>query len=114
MTDGWTVLLTRIRIGESNTSVSRESLGPRVVFWYFAYGSNMALRSLRAKGVERGLLRGWRFRFNVQHFFRHEGRVGNIEPSNDLSDKVWGVLHLCEDRHLAHLDPGSRGCSLAA
>jgi hypothetical protein len=80
-----------------------------MVFWYFGYGSNMALRSLRAKGVgprtsERAVLRGWRLRFNVQHFFRHEGGVGNIEPAADPSAEVWGVLHLCEDEHLALLD----------
>jgi hypothetical protein len=78
------------------------------VFWYFGYGSNMALRSLRAKGVEpqrteRAVLRGWRLRFNVQHFFRHEGGVGNIEPDKP-SAVVWGVLHLCADEHLALLD----------
>jgi hypothetical protein len=55
----------------------------------------------RAKGVEpraleRVVLRGWRLRFfNVRHFFRHEGG-GNIEPSGDPSDVVWGVLHQCE------------------
>ncbi len=78
------------------------------MFWYFGYGSNMALRSLRAKGVEphrteRAVLRGWRLRFNVQHFFRHEGGVGNIEPDQP-SAVVWGVLHWCEDEHLARLD----------
>jgi sulfite reductase (NADPH) flavoprotein alpha-component len=79
------------------------------VFWYFGYGSNMALRSLRAKGVEprkseRAVLRGWRLRFNVEHFFRHEGGVGNIEPASDPKAEVWGVLHLCEDEHLVLLD----------
>jgi len=79
------------------------------VFWYFGYGSNMDLTSLRAKGVEprlsrRAALHGWRLRFNVQHFFRHEGGVGNIEHSGDPSDVVRGVLHLCEDAHLAPLD----------
>jgi sulfite reductase (NADPH) flavoprotein alpha-component len=79
------------------------------VFWYFGYGSNMDLKSLRAKGVEprisqRAVLHGWRLRFNVQHFFRHEGGVGNIEASGDPSNVVWGVLHLCEDEHLALLD----------
>lgn len=79
------------------------------VFWYFGYGSNMDLRSLRAKGVapqasERAVLPGWRLRFNVQHFFRHEGGVGNIEPSLDPRDAVRGVLHLCPDEHLAPLD----------
>ena len=79
------------------------------MFWYFGYGSNMALRSLSVKGVkplrsERGVLRNWRLRFNVQHFFRHEGGVANIENSNERSDEVWGVLHLCEDHHLPLLD----------
>jgi sulfite reductase (NADPH) flavoprotein alpha-component len=79
------------------------------VFWYFGYGSNIALMSLRAKGVdprasERAVLRGWRLRFNVQHFFLHEGGVGNIEPTGDASNVVWGVVHLCEDEHLALLD----------
>jgi gamma-glutamylcyclotransferase (GGCT)/AIG2-like uncharacterized protein YtfP len=80
-----------------------------MTFWYFGYGSNMEQRSLRAKGVEprtseRAALRGWRLRFNVGHFFRHEGGVGNIEPSDDPSAVVWGVLHWCEDEHLALLD----------
>jgi sulfite reductase (NADPH) flavoprotein alpha-component len=48
------------------------------MIYYFGYGSNMNLISLRAKGVEpqrsqHAILRGWRLRFNVQHFFRHEG-----------------------------------------
>lgn len=80
-----------------------------MAFWYFGYGSNMDRGSLRAKGVEpraseRAVLRGWRLRFNVHHFFRHEGGVGNIEPSDDPSDVVWGVLHRCDDEHLALLD----------
>jgi sulfite reductase (NADPH) flavoprotein alpha-component len=80
-----------------------------MTFWYFGYGSNMELRSLRAKGVEpltseRAALCGWRLRFNVGHFFRHEGGVGNIEPSDDPSAVVRGVLHLCDDEHLALLD----------
>ena len=79
------------------------------MFWYFGYGSNMNLASLRAKGVvprrsERAVLRGWRLRFNVRHFFRHEGGVANIEPTGDTSDAVWGVVHLCENKHLALLD----------
>jgi gamma-glutamylcyclotransferase (GGCT)/AIG2-like uncharacterized protein YtfP len=79
------------------------------VFWYFGYGSNMDLGSLRAKGVaprisQRAVLPGWRLRFNVQHFFRHEGGVGNIEASGDPSDVVRGVLHLCDDEHLDLLD----------
>jgi hypothetical protein len=89
--------------------VSQRPKRRSVVFWYFGYGSNMDLHSLRAKDVEprqsvRAALRGWRLRFNVRHFFRHEGGVGNIEPSADPSDAVWGVLHLCEDEHLALLD----------
>ena len=57
------------------------------MFWYFGYGSNMEMTSLRAKGVQprhstRAVAAGWRLRFNVQHFFRHEGGVGNIEPTD--------------------------------
>ena len=76
---------------------------------YFAYGSNMNLVSLRAKGVEprssvRAVLRGWRLAFDVHHWFRHEGGVGNIKPSRDPSDLVRGVVHECEDENLALLD----------
>jgi sulfite reductase (NADPH) flavoprotein alpha-component len=79
------------------------------VFWYFGYGSNMDLSSLRAKGIvprlwERGVLPGWRLRFNVQHFFRHEGGVANIERGEDSLDAVWGLLHLCYDEDLRLLD----------
>jgi sulfite reductase (NADPH) flavoprotein alpha-component len=77
-------------------------------FRYFGYGSNMAATSLRAKGVRPSastpaLLAGWRLRFNVEHFFRHEGGVGNIERS-DPGARVWGVLHVCADEDLARLD----------
>lgn len=80
-----------------------------MAFWYFGYGSNMDSNSLRAKGVaalrsERGRLAGWRLRFNVQHFFVHEGGVGNIVRSDAPGDAVLGVLHLCEDHHLEMLD----------
>jgi sulfite reductase (NADPH) flavoprotein alpha-component len=79
------------------------------MFWYFGYGSNTNLASLLAKGVvprisECAVLRGWRLRFNVCHFFRHEGGVANIEPTGKASDAVWGLVHLCEDKHLALLD----------
>ncbi|GAA5182262.1 hypothetical protein GCM10025771_31160 [Niveibacterium umoris] len=79
------------------------------MFWYFGYGSNMDLRSLRAKGVEptesrRAVLHGWRLRFNVHHFFRHEGGVGNIEPTGNPADQVWGVVHHCDDPDLELLD----------
>jgi sulfite reductase (NADPH) flavoprotein alpha-component len=79
------------------------------MFRYFGFGSNMNITSLRAKGVEplvsqRATLLGWRLRFNVQHFFRHEGGVGNIEPSDIPGDCVLGVLHECPDEALSHLD----------
>lgn len=69
----------------------------------------MDLTSLRAKGVEprssqAATLSGWRLCFNVEHFFRHEGGVGNIEPSSRPGDRVLGVLHRCEDESLAALD----------
>lgn len=85
------------------------------MFWYFGYGSNMDLRSLRAKGVDpseshAAVLHGWRLRFNVHHFFRHEGGVGNIEPSPTPGSLVRGVLHRCEARHLALLDAAEAYC----
>ncbi|RVT83645.1 gamma-glutamylcyclotransferase family protein [Inhella crocodyli] len=80
-----------------------------MAFWYFGYGSNMNLTALRAKGVQalascRAELPGWRLRFNVEHFFRHEGGVGNVEPSAHPGDRVCGVLHRCEDEALGPLD----------
>jgi hypothetical protein len=79
------------------------------MFRYFGFASNMNITSLRAKGVEplasqRAILHGWRLRFNVQHFFRHEGGVGNIEPSDVAGDRVLGLLHDCPDEALAPLD----------
>lgn len=79
------------------------------MFHYFGFGSNMSMASLRAKGVvplgsQPAVLYGWRLRFNVQHFFRNEGGVGNIERTGDPNDQVLGVLHECLDEALAHLD----------
>ena len=79
------------------------------MFYYFGFGSNMSMLSLRAKGVEpqtsiKATLRGWRLRFNVQHFFRHEGGVGNIENTGKPEDYVLGVLHACPDEALSLLD----------
>jgi sulfite reductase (NADPH) flavoprotein alpha-component len=79
------------------------------VFHYFGYGSNLNLTSLRAKGVEprcseQAALHGWKLLFNVRHWFRHEGGVGNIRPSEDPADHVHGLVHLCEDEQLPLLD----------
>lgn len=79
------------------------------MFYYFGYGSNINMISLRAKGVEplqsvKAKLPGWRLRFNVQHWFRHEGGMGNIEPSDRPTDQVEGVVHLCQDADLVSLD----------
>lgn len=79
------------------------------MFHYFGFGSNMNIISLRAKGVEplasrRAVLDGWRLRFNVQHFFRHEGGVGNIERSDVPGDRVLGVLYDCPAEALEPLD----------
>ncbi len=94
---------------QNSISNSRPRGSRKACSGYFGYGSNMNLASLRAKGVdprasERAGLRGWRPRFNVCHFFRHEGGVGNIELTSDTSDVVWGVVHLCENEHLLQLD----------
>jgi sulfite reductase (NADPH) flavoprotein alpha-component len=76
---------------------------------YFGYGSNINIISLRAKGVNpvssrRGILRGWVLKFNVQHWFPHEGGMGNIQPSPDIRDCVEGMVHICADNDLASLD----------
>jgi len=78
------------------------------MFAYFGYGSNINLVSLRAKGVkpissQRAVLHGWKLKFNVQHWFHHEGGVGNIEPATK-DDKVEGMVHICQNEHLASLD----------
>lgn len=76
---------------------------------YFGFGSNMNIISLRAKGVEplsacTAVLPGWRLCFNVQHFFRHEGGVGNIEYTGQPGDRVLGVLYDCPETALVPLD----------
>ncbi|MEO6779283.1 MAG: gamma-glutamylcyclotransferase family protein [Gemmatimonadaceae bacterium] len=79
------------------------------MFHYFGYGSNLSLPSLRAKGVEPresmpATLEGWALRFNVRHWFRHEGGMGNIQRTGRRGDRVLGLVHLCDDAHLAALD----------
>ncbi len=64
---------------------------------------------MRAKGVEpmassKAILKKWRLRFNVQHWFKHEGGMGNIEFTADPNDVVEGMVHQCKDEHLAPLD----------
>ena len=81
----------------------------RPTFEYFGYGSNMSLTSLRAKGVvpitsRRATLRGYELRFNVHHWFRHEGGVGNIWPSTRPGAVVLGVVHECSHDALDRLD----------
>ena len=76
---------------------------------YFGYGSNMDLQSLRAKGIvprasTPGALTGWRLRFNVHHWFKHEGGVGNICPTDETGARVLGVVHECEPDALDKLD----------
>lgn len=79
------------------------------MFDYFGYGSNLDPVSLRVKGVEplssrRGTLVGWRLRFNIAHFFRHEGGVANIERTGAEGDRVEGVVHRLQDGALEALD----------
>lgn len=81
----------------------------QTTFEYFGYGSNMSLTSLRAKGVvpvasRRATLRGYELRFNVHHWFRHEGGVGNVWPSEAPGAAVQGVVHRCHRDALDSLD----------
>lgn len=76
---------------------------------YFGYGSNINSTSLRAKGVlpkrsYKGRLPGYRLKFNVEHWFRHEGGMGNIEPSENPGDCVEGMVHECSEEDLEALD----------
>ena len=69
----------------------------------------MSLPSLRAKGVEPresvpATLEGWALRFNVRHWFRHEGGMGNIEHTGRASDRVLGLVHRCDEADLGTLD----------
>ena len=76
---------------------------------YFGYGSNMDFSALKAKGVipvasRKARLSGWKLSFSVEHFFRHEGGVGNIKKTGNAGDTVCGVLHACSPGDLAALD----------
>lgn len=76
---------------------------------YFGYGSNINLTSLKAKGVlpKRsfvGRLPNYKLKFNVEHWFRHEGGMGNIEPSDNPDDYVEGMVHECTGEDLGALD----------
>ncbi|RYG75705.1 gamma-glutamylcyclotransferase, partial [bacterium] len=77
------------------------------MFYYFGYGSNLSVPSLRAKGVdplssEPAILDGWRLSFDLPDFFAIEGGTGNIQRSEP--DAVHGVLHGCRNADLARLD----------
>lgn len=74
---------------------------------YFGYGSNMNATSLRHKGVVplrsmRATLHDWQLTFNVTHWFRHEGGVGNIVPTPGAV--VEGLVHEIDHDMLAKLD----------
>lgn len=76
---------------------------------YFGYGSNINFTSLKAKGVlpkrsYPGRLPNFKLKFNVEHWFRHEGGMGNIEPSDDPNDFVEGMVHECTEKDLEALD----------
>jgi sulfite reductase alpha subunit-like flavoprotein/gamma-glutamylcyclotransferase (GGCT)/AIG2-like uncharacterized protein YtfP len=78
------------------------------MFYYFGYGSNLSVISLRAKGVdplssEPARLEGWKLVFNIPDFFLIEGGTGNIVPGSD-TDVVHGALHGCRARDVAKLD----------
>jgi sulfite reductase (NADPH) flavoprotein alpha-component len=79
------------------------------MFYYFGYGSNINSLALNAKGVYPKtstpvVLLGWKLKFNVRHWFRHEGGMANIVRTNNNEDVVEGVVHLCEDHDLKPLD----------
>ena len=77
-------------------------------FQYFAYGSNIGVAGLAAKGVKAeatvsGRLRGWQLRFDVPSAFpRLEGGVANIVESGE--DVVLGSVHQVADEAAPILD----------
>ncbi|WP_141734057.1 cytochrome b5 domain-containing protein [Oligoflexus tunisiensis] len=77
------------------------------MFYYFGYGSNMSITSLKAKGVEPlsaepAILDGWKLSFNIPDFFLIEGGTGNITSAPQHN--VHGILYSCRDEHLKVLD----------
>ncbi|GMQ27865.1 gamma-glutamylcyclotransferase family protein [Algoriphagus confluentis] len=79
------------------------------MFNYFGYGSNLNLISLRAKGVtplhiQKAVLQGWKLDFSVEHWFAHEGGMGNIQPTGKPEDRVEGNFYSCPDEQLPQLD----------
>lgn len=78
------------------------------MFYYFGYGSNLSVISLKAKGVdplssEPARLEGWKLVFNIPDFFQIEGGTGNIVPGAD-TDVVHGALHGCRAGDVHKLD----------
>ena len=77
------------------------------MIYYFGYGSNMNITSLKAKGVEPSfsdpaVLKNWQLVFNVCDFFRIEGGTGNI--CRAAGEEVHGVVHSCHEDSLRRLD----------
>lgn len=77
------------------------------MFYYFGYGSNMSITSLKAKGVEPlsaepAILKDWKLAFNIPDFFLIEGGTGNIVPCD--ASEVHGILYSCREEHLSVLD----------
>lgn len=74
---------------------------------YFGYGSNMNPRALLAKDINiipgiKAILRDWQLRFDVEHWFPHEGGVANIQPMP--GGIVRGVLYWIAADDLERLD----------
>ncbi|KAI9032015.1 AIG2 family protein [Hyaloraphidium curvatum] len=117
----WGVELTVARDGSGDrgtTRVDRRVLacsGPsraatrRAMFVYFAYGSNVFLPALQAKGIVplrsvRGTLRGWRLRFDLVSWFPEiDGGMATVRPGA-AEDAVEGVVHFCGDGAVEKLD----------
>lgn len=77
---------------------------------YFAYGSNIGVGGLAAKGLHAdksvaGRLRGWQLRFDVPSAFRRlEGGVANIVETGDAADYVLGTVHILDGDAVPILD----------
>jgi hypothetical protein len=79
-------------------------------FWYFGYELKHGFDFTARQGCRAACLRARRsarlaaafFSMSAISFATKGG--GNIEPSGDPSDVVWGVLHQCESAHLVLLE----------
>jgi cation transport regulator ChaC len=76
--------------------------------WYFAYGSSLNVDEMRSRIGQwqlskRALIRNYRLVFNV-YFKKRNGYIANIQPSENFSDTVLGVVYRVTPEQMAQLE----------